>query len=558
MSEAQGAFDGAVLLVLIVAGVLTCILGVVALVLLRRAILGNMATSSGQPAAALPERPRRAGAAPLAAMVDTRPADAGLSDHILLRVATAHLAAGLAFATLAAVILMTMSSLELLPLRTAIIIWSLAWPTVMVLSLLAGPDRRMQGLIVLGYAGVLLVFCVLTWAVDTPALEFAGLLVPGFFQPVIVWLLHASPSLFLLLFLNRTIRAIGPLVLLFVFVLLLGTQIAISILAVPSVLDATARAGVLLGLDGYQLFAGVAAIGTLAASWPAWRIVAFLRDRYAVKRTSELMLTIGAIWLLQAIALASALFHTWGLVGVAAALAPFAAWRIALHIGLRPALAAARTRPPSRLLLLRVFGFGRRSRRLLDLLGTRWRLIGSIDLIAAPDLASRTIEPSTFLEFVRGRLASLFIRAPAQLDERMAALDRRPDPDARFRINQLFCSDDMWREGVKRLMADASLVVMDLRGFTPDRRGCIYELQTLLDTVPLSRLVFLFDRTTHRRALETVLGEHWQRLDVNSPNLALRDPVLRLIDANDGETKVVRRLLAIAQAPTRPTLKRVP
>ena len=107
-------------------------------------------------------------------------------------------------------------------------------------------------------------------------------------------------------------------------------------------------------------------------------------------------------------------------------------------------------------------------------------------------------------------------------------------------------------------MADASLVVMDLRGFTPDRRGCIYELQTLLDTVPLSRLVFLFDRTTHRRALETVLGEHWQRLDVNSPNLALRDPVLRLIDANDGETKVVRRLLAIAQAPTRPTLKRVP
>jgi hypothetical protein len=315
---------------------------------------------------------------------------------------------------------------------------------------------------------------------------------------------------------------------------------------------------VLLGLDGYQLFAGVAAIGTLAASWPAWRIVAFLRDRYAVKRTSELMLTIGAIWLLQAIALASALFHTWGLVGVAAALAPFAAWRIALHIGLRPALAAARTRPPSRLLLLRVFGFGRRSRRLLDLLGTRWRLIGSIDLIAAPDLASRTIEPSTFLEFVRGRLASLFIRAPAQLDERMAALDRRPDPDARFRINQLFCSDDMWREGVKRLMADASLVVMDLRGFTPDRRGCIYELQTLLDTVPLSRLVFLFDRTTHRRALETVLGEHWQRLDVNSPNLALRDPVLRLIDANDGETKVVRRLLAIAQAPTRPTLKRVP
>jgi hypothetical protein len=139
----------------------------------------------------------------------------------------------------------------------------------------------------------------------------------------------------------------------------------------------------------------------------------------------------------------------------------------------------------------------------------------------------------------------------------MAALDRQPHPDARFRINQLFCSDEMWREAVTRLMAEASLVVMDLRGFTPDRRGCIYELQTLLDTVPLARLVFLFDRTTHLRALETVLGEHWQRLDVNSPNLALGDPVLRLIDASDGETTVVRRLLAIARAPQRQVLERV-
>src|SRR5262245_12144257 len=158
MSEAQGAYEGAVLFMLIVAGVLTCILGVVALMLLRRAIVRFMAASSRQPAAALPERPRRAATAPLNATIDSGPADAGLSDHILLRVAAAHLAAGLAFATPAAVILLTMSGLELFPLRTAIIIWSLAWPTVMVLSLLVGPDRRMQGLIVLGYIAGLLAF----------------------------------------------------------------------------------------------------------------------------------------------------------------------------------------------------------------------------------------------------------------------------------------------------------------------------------------------------------------------------------------------------------------
>ena len=122
----------------------------------------------------------------------------------------------------------------------------------------------------------------------------------------------------------------------------------------------------------------------LAAFWPAWRIAAFLRDRYAAKRSSELLLTAGAIWLLQGLVLASNLYHEQGPIAAVAAAVPLLAWRLTLHAGPRPLAISARQRPPTRLLLLRVFGFGRRSRRLLDLLGTRWRLLGSIDLIAAP------------------------------------------------------------------------------------------------------------------------------------------------------------------------------
>jgi hypothetical protein len=206
---------------------------------------------------------------------------------------------------------------------------------------------------------------------------------------------------------------------------------------------------------------------------------------------------------------------------------------------------------------LRVFGFGSRSRRLLDLLGARWRLIGSIDLIAAPDLATRTVEPSTFIDFIRGRLARLFIRTPQQLAERLAALDARPDPDARFRVNQLFCGDGMWRDAVTRLMGEATLVVMDLRGFGAHRHGCVYELETLLDTVPLNRLVFLFDRTTDRPALKQLLLDHWQKLDMASPNIALHHPTLRLLHASGGDTQAVRRLLAVTEAPARATIERL-
>jgi hypothetical protein len=247
-----------------------------------------------------------------------------------------------------------------------------------------------------------------------------------------------------------------------------------------------------------------------------------------------------------ALVLASSLSRENPLSALAAAL-PWIAWRLTLHATIRPVLKDARAREPMRLLLLRVYGFGRRSRRLLDLLGTRWRLLGSIDLIAAPDLASRTVEPSTFLEFVRGRLKRLFIRTPEDLRARIAALDDKPDPDARFRINQLFCSDGMWKAAVMHLMSTASLVAMDLRGFGPHRRGCVYELETLLDTVPLDRLVFFIDWSTDRKGLEGVLFAHWQRLAVDSPNLTSRDPKLRLLDVSGGDPAAVRQFLAIAE-----------
>ena len=91
-------------------------------------------------------------------------------------------------------------------------------------------------------------------------------------------------------------------------------------------------------------------------------------------------------------------------------------------------------------------------------------------------------------------------------------------------------------------------MVMDLRGFTPDRRGCVFELQTLLDTVPVGRLVFLFDKTTDRPALEAILQQHWQQLDARSPNLSPGAGALRLLEVTRDDTQAVQRLLSFATA----------
>ncbi len=161
----------------------------------------------------------------------------------------------------------------------------------------------------LGYLGVLAIICAVAELRGTPPLPMFGVTVPGFVQPAIIWLLNAAPSAFLLLFLNRTIRSIGPLVLLFVFVMLLGSHAATTLMLFDNVRDAVVHVAIALNIDGGSILWIVQAIGALIMLWPAWRCVAWLRDRYAAKRSSELLLTADAVWLLQALILASSLYR---------------------------------------------------------------------------------------------------------------------------------------------------------------------------------------------------------------------------------------------------------
>ena len=184
----------------------------------------------------------------------------------------------------------------------------------------------------------------------------------------------------------------------------------------------------------------------------------------------------------------------------------------------------------------------------MDLIATRWRYIGSIFLIAAPDLAARTIEPGKLLAFLRGRLGRLFVHDRTELEQRLAAIDERRDPDGRFRIAELFCAGEVWRAAVQLLMTEAHVVVMDLRSFGPEHQGCVFELQTLLDTVPLERLILIVDRGTQLPFLKQILEERWRELRIDSPNGHTSPPRVRLIKVDGSESRVVKHLIRVAAA----------
>ena len=130
-----------------------------------------------------------------------------------------------------------------------------------------------------------------------------------------------------------------------------------------------------------------------------------------------------------------------------------------------------------------------------------------------------------------------------ELASRLKELDERPDPDGRFRISELFCAGEVWRNAVRRLIADTDLVVMDLRSFSKTNEGCAFELQTLLDAAPLNRLVLLIDRDTDVDLLKSLLEARWRDLSAASINVSAANPSVPLLKVDRAESAIVRCLM---------------
>ena len=156
-------------------------------------------------------------------------------------------------------------------------------------------------------------------------------------------------------------------------------------------------------------------------------------------------------------------------------------------------LTGGQVAPPRRLVLLRTFGSRRRSTQLLQDLTRRWRWIGSVDLVSAPDIASEVLDPDEFVDFLRGRLSLRFIDGPVALERRVNQVDLLPDADGRFRVNEFLCRVDDWKPLVEVLVTSADTVVIDLRGFSPTHLGVVHEVERLVNLIDLRHVIAVVD-----------------------------------------------------------------
>lgn len=298
---------------------------------------------------------------------------------------------------------------------------------------------------------------------------------------------------------RRHARQIGPVLNLLLGLVFAGLLIGVAAIAVLSRCGEGATAGFVL--MAFPLLLALFA-------WGAWRAARAGAALYASKRVSDAQLQVGG-WLvtlsagllIAVVGIARPENWPWGLALAAVTVAAF----LAYLLGLRGAPVWSQ---PQGLLLLRVFAQDERGEVLLDETAFRWRFVGPIHMIGGPDMAQQTMDPHELLLFVRGRAREQFVAGHAQLARRLVTLDEAPDPDGRYRVNELFCFDRIWQHGVTALLARSRAVLLDLRGYTAARGGTGFEIGLLARADALRRTVCLVDGRTDLAAVRNTAGAH--------------------------------------------------
>lgn len=426
----------------------------------------------------------------------------------------AYAVAGTAHAVIVTVLTFVLGDLELLPVRTFVVAYLYAWPIVPTLMLTSINNPRLKWLWLLGYFALM-------FSADMALSVFGFRDDPNSGSLFIIWLTWmAPPTLLLWILSNRAWRSVG----------LSAYFVAIGLVS-GWLLSTQSIACLALSLNDPGIWLRYR-WATLALAWVvivggAWWMLQRTARRYRQKMMSDQSLILDSWWLVVTLAEIVIQFDSTQGASVSFILAWFAYRWISRRLQPVP----DDSHPPPSLLLLRVFGHRRRSRQLLDQLSQRWRHIGPITLIGAPDLAATNLEPDELMQFWGLRLRQLFIATTADLRHRLERLDDRPDPDGRYRVNEFFCYSNTWQDTVNALANRSDVLIMDLRGFGIQHHGCRFELEMLLNHIRLEKILLLIDTSTDKEMLKKLLQQLWHRLLVDSVNRWENQPRIRLFEA---------------------------
>lgn len=184
-------------------------------------------------------------------------------------------------------------------------------------------------------------------------------------------------------------------------------------------------------------------------------------------------------------------------------------------------------RPPLDIAYFRMFANPGRARTFLE---SAWREFGYVHLLQSVSAVSRA-------DARKARTGELFVADDSGFADALRRAERKPlrpakhrlagvashdvkvrDPFGAYPVLAIPCHVDFWRRAADLLLGRADLVVLDLSGFTERNAGTAYEVQRIIDLVPIERVVLLCDPKSDRRFLQTTIESSWSRMSARSPN----------------------------------------
>ena len=454
------------------------------------------------------------------------------------RAAAIYALAGLCYALVTTIIFLIATKSRFHLLSFLIIFWYYAWPVVVTICLVAAATWRTRLIMIGVYFLAITVLGALTLINNS---------LSSWLQILTLWFLTNFPAaLLLLIFINRRLQAVGPLVLTFMLFAVTGAVLLPRIATNDvTLLRQIVHLGVSLGLGGFGIFVALNLMGFILFGAVGWLVLRKIGSWYQQKKISAHSITIDAIWLLFGIFQSIGLIfegERWFLISLLA----FGVYKIVSSVG----FSGLRARFPApqqklNLLMLRVFALGKRSEDLFGVLATYWRYIGNIRLIAGPDLVTTTMEPHEFLEFLSGKLTRQFVDSAQALDLRISSMDLAPDYDGQFRVHDFFCYADTWRMVLSRLVEESSVVLMDVRGFSSRNAGCIFEINELINVMPLEQVLFIIDWTTDESFLRQTIEQAWAQMKSTSPNRGATSGRLRMFRLGRLHERELRQILRV-------------
>lgn len=223
-------------------------------------------------------------------------------------------------------------------------------------------------------------------------------------------------------------------------------------------------------------------------------------------------------------------------------------------------------RRPWRIAYLRLFD---NEPRVRDFMRGAWREFGYVHLIRS----AASVSPTELREAHRLGTTKMFINTRARMSEELYHQPVHPLPRGRHRllgaargavlvkdaygsypVRALLCHGGFWKSAVDTLLTHVDLVVIDLSGYRRENEGTRFELQRVIDRVPVHRFVLLTDASGDRAFLEAQIREAWSHMAHGSPNSGSGQRAILVAQTSDhGRYWSVRLGLDVA-ARTRPLL----